>query len=171
LEREVTSTWIAAAYPVDPATPQTALDMLVHHLEREFNPSPPDPGAFDVSVRLELMGTRDLLVVEAAVVPEASEQWERRILDVVAEVAREEIEDLYFATFRRRFRSERLLEDAAPEVESARRALDLLHHGRVRDLAEEITALATGDLRDAAARLSEPRILVFGPNLTDGSPP
>jgi hypothetical protein len=166
---EVTSTWIGMAWPVDVETSRTALEMLVHRLDRRFNPSPPDPGAFHVDVRLELLDSRDLLVVEAAVLPEAAGQWESRIRSAVEDIAAEEMAAPFFRAYRRRFRGSRLVEDAPPEVESLRRAGDLLRDGRTRDLPADISLLGAADLRDAASRLGEPRILLFGPDLTDGA--
>lgn len=166
---EVTSTWIGMAWPVDVETSRTALEMLVHRLDRRFNPSPPDPGAFHVDVRLELLDSRDVLVVEAAVLPEAAAQWESRIRSAVEGIAAEEMAGPFFRAYRRRFRGSRLVEDAPPEVESLRRAGDLLREGRTRDLPAEISRLGPADLRDAAGRLGEPRILLFGPDLTDGA--
>lgn len=169
--REVTSTWIGVAWPIDPSTSRTAREMLVDRLDRQFNSDPPDPGAFSVEVRLDPMGAHELLVVEAAVVPDAAGQWERRIVSAVDPIAAAEMDGPFFRAYRRQFRGSRLLGNAPPEVESLRRAMDLLFLGRVRDLPRAIDILTPGDLQEAAENLEEPRIFVFGPDLGgSGSP-
>ena len=169
LLREVTSSWIGVAWPFDPATPPTAREMLVDRLDRQFNSTPPDPGAFDVDVRIELMGSREILVVEAAVVPESATQWERRIRSAVVRIAEEEMGGPFFRAYRRRFRGSRLLRDALPEVESLRRAMELLLTGEVRELPARISAMDARALARAAATLGAPRTFVLGPDLSDGS--
>lgn len=166
LTREVTSSWIGVAFPVDPTIPRTVLEMLVHRLVEELDPDPPLPGTFSVQVRLEELRGRPLLTVEAAVLPEAAETWERRILESVDLIASEELDPAFFAWHRRHFRSARLLEEAAPEAEGLRRAGDLLWMGRPRDLRSEMWELRGRELARAALTLGPPRVLVLGPDLS-----
>lgn len=169
LTREVTSSWIGAAWPVNPELHRTVLDLLVHRLDRQFHPSPPDPGAFHVEVYVEWSDAGPLLMVEAAVLPEATDSWERRIVGAVEDVRSRTLEPAFFRSWRRRFRTTALLAEAPPEAEGRRRALDLLREGQIRDLEEEIRVLTADDLQRAAAALGPPRLLVYGPDLGDGT--
>lgn len=170
ITRPVTNTWIGTVYPVDPGTPATSLELLMDRLDRLLNPTPPDPGAFHVDVHVEYLGPRALLVIEAAVLPEAADEWEERIGAAVAEVGGAPMDEAFFRSYLRQFRTRRLIADAAPEEEGLRRALDLMRTGRTRDLPREISSLTADDLRRAAATLGEPRTLVFGPDLSTRDP-
>lgn len=165
LEREVTSTWLAVAYPVPAGTSRTALELVAHLVKEELDPVPPDPDRFGVEVRLEEAPGGTVLVVEASVLPEASDRWEARIRSTVTGMAEDVVPDDFFRWRRRHFRAHRLLEEARPEAEAVRVADDLARSGRVRDLPAEIWALDGRALRDAAGALGEPRILRFGPDL------
>lgn len=168
LTREVTSSWIGVALPVDPTVRRTVLEMLAHRLVEELDPDPPHPGTFAVQVRLEELRGRPLLTVEAAVLPDVAEAWEARILESVELIAAEELDPTFFAWHRRHFRSARLLEEAAPEAEGLRRAEDLLRTGRPRELRSEMWTLEGPRLARAALTLGPPRILVLGPDLSGG---
>jgi len=168
LTREVTSSWIGVAFPVDPTIRRTVLEMLTHRLVEELDTDPPHPGTFSVQVRLEELRGHPLLTVEAAVLPDVAEAWEARILDSIELIAAEELDPSFFAWHRRHFRSARLLEEAAPEAEGLRRAEDLLRAGRPRDLRSEMWTLEGRQLARAALTLGPPRILVLGPDLSAG---
>lgn len=168
LERDVTNSWIGALFPAAPGTPRTLLEALAHRLTERLNPSTPDPGIFVADARVEDTPGGSVLVVEAAVFPESAQLWERRILDLVDDLE-EPADDGFFRWQRRRFRSERLLSESPPEAEALRVALDLLREGRVRDLSSEIWELTAAAVARAADDLGEPRVLVLGPDLTDGS--
>lgn len=170
MTREVTSSWIGAVYPVDPGVGPTALELLLYRLDRAFNTDPPTPGAFHVDLRLERLDEHTLLLVEAAVLPEATATWESRIREGVQRVASRVEEGAFFRAVRRRFRAVRLMADEPPEVMAERAATDLLRDGAVRDLPAEIEALEAEDLRAAALGLGPPRVLVFGPDLSDDDP-
>lgn len=165
LEREVTSTWLAVAYPAPAGTSRTALELVTHLVEEELDPVPPDPDRFGVQVRLDDAPGGTVLVIEASVLPEAADRWEERIRSVVARMSEEVIADDFFRWRRRHFRAHRLLEEARPEAEAERVAEDLARSGRIRDLSAEIWSLDGRILRDTAAALGEPRILRFGPDL------
>lgn len=165
LDREVTSTWLAVAYPAPAGTSRTALELVAHMIEEELDPVPPDPDRFGVEVRLEDAPRGTVLVIEASVLPEAADRWEARIQSAVARLSEDVIADDFFRWRRRHFRAHRLLEEARPEAEARRVADDLARSGRVRDLPTEIWSLDGRTLRDTAAALGEPRILRFGPDL------
>lgn len=170
LVRDVTSGWIGAAYPVDPSVPRTAVEMLLQRARSELITNPPAPGLFSAEVALqELPGGESVILIRAAVLPDAVDRWETRILDTMARVSAERLQPDFFRFHRRRFRNLRLTEDASPEVEGLRAALDLRRDGRLRDLGADIWGLDSDALAGAAATLGPPRVLVFGPDLADGS--
>jgi hypothetical protein len=170
LARDVTSTWIAVAYPASPDLPRTHLELLGHLLREELDPLPPAPDRYDVVVSIEETPGGPALVVEASVMPEASAAWEARILGAVERLATDAPAEDFFRWRRRRFRAERLLDESAPCVEAERITADLLRGGRARDLGVEIWQLDGQALLRSARSLGPPRILVFGPDLgQDGS--
>lgn len=170
LARDVTSTWLAVAYPAPAALSRTHLELVAHLLEEELDPTPPNPDRYDVDVRIEETPRGPVLVVEASVVPEAAASWESRILGAVERMGSEAPAEDFFRWRRRRFRAERLLAESAPEAEARRITQDLLRDGRVRDLGVEIWGLDAAALLAAARSLGPPRILVLGPDLgQDGS--
>jgi len=170
LARDVTSTWMAVAYPAPAALSRTHLELVAHLLEEELDPTPPNPDRYDVDVRIEETPRGPVLVVEASVIPEAAASWESRILGAVERMGSEAPAEDFFRWRRRRFRAERLLAESAPEAEARRITEDLLRDGRARDLGVEIWGLDPGALLGVARSLGPPRILVLGPDLgQDGS--
>lgn len=163
--QDVTSTWIAAAYPAPASLPRTHLELVAHLLEEALDPTPPPPDLYGLDVRIEETPGGPVLVVEASVYPEASRAWETRILNEVRRLAGEPQAEDFFRWRRRRFRTARLLEEAAPEVEARRITADLLRDGGARSLATEVWSLDARDLQAAAKALGEPRILLLGPDL------
>lgn len=166
--QDVTNAWIVVAYPVPPSVPRTELEMLAHLVGEELDPVPPAAERYSAGARVEDTPAGAVLVVEASVFPEAADLWEGRILRLVERLGAEAMGEDFFTWRRRRFRASRLLDEAAPEVEAARKTADLLREGRVRDLATEIWGVDARALRDAAAALGAPRILVIGPDLRQG---
>jgi hypothetical protein len=165
LVRDVTSTWITVGYPVPPELPRTHLELVAHLLMEELDPVPPDPDRYDVAVRIDQTPRGSLLVIEATVFPEAADRWEQRILGEVRRMAAAPIPDDFFRWRRRRFRTARLLEQAAPEAEAARITSDLLREGLARNMDVAIWDLDASALQAAAASLGEPRIFRYGPDL------
>jgi hypothetical protein len=162
---DVTSAWVSVDYPAPRALPRTQLELVAHLLEEELDPTPPDPDRYDVDVRIVDAPGGPVLVVEATVFPEAAGRWEARILDALAQIRDNPMPEDFFSWRRRRFRTARLLEEAAPEKEAARMTADLLRTGRVRDLPMEIWSLDAATLQRAARVLGEPRIFILGPDL------
>ena len=171
LVQEVTSAWIAVAYPVHPSTERTTLELLGHVIQEDLTPSPPDPDVYNAGVRVDDTPGGTVLVVESTVSPEAAGRWEARVLDVVRDLAREPLEEAFFRWRRRRFRAVRLLEEAAPERKAVRLTHDLTTQGIRRDLSDEIWSQDADGVWRAARTLGDPRVLVLGPDLTgDRSP-
>jgi predicted Zn-dependent peptidase len=163
--QDVTSTWIQVAYPAPPDLPRTRLELIAHLIGEELDPTPPAPDRYSVDVRLEETPRGHVLVVEAAVFPEATGRWEERITGAVRSLAEEPIPEDFFRWRRRRFRTARLLEEATPEAQAARMTADLLRDGVVRDLGLEIWGLDTQAVGETARALGEPRIFILGPDL------
>lgn len=169
IAREVTSTWIVAAFPLPADLTPTRSDHLLHRVDELLNPVTPDPGLFDARVERVRLPQGIVLRVTASVLPEAASRWEERIRDLPGRIEPPADPD-FFRWERRRFRAHLLLADAASDRRALRMAQDLLVLGSVRDLQEEAWALEPDDLADAAQRLSPPRILVFGPDLGGDGP-
>lgn len=165
LVQEVTSAWLSVAYPAPDTLSRTALELLAHLVEEELDPVPPNPDRYSVEAAVEDTPGGPVLVVQASLVAEALGSWEARILATVEELVATPVADEFFRWKRRRFRTRRLLDEAAPEEEAARMAADLALLGRARDLDREIWELGAGELVDAARALGEPRILRLGPDL------
>lgn len=164
---EVTSSWIAVAYPIPADLPRTAVELVAHRLTEELNPSPPDPGVYSSRVQVAPVPDGHALVIEVAVVPDAASRWEARVLAAV-EALTTPVAEEFFLWQRRRFRSAALLREAAPEGAAARMADDLLERGGVRALGDALWRLDAATLAAAAAALGPPRILVYGPDLAGG---
>jgi predicted Zn-dependent peptidase len=166
---DVTSTWIAVAYPVPDDLPATLLEFVSHRLGEELNPSPSDPGLFSARVAVRTLPGGRVLLVEAAVLPDAADRWEARIPAALAALT-EPVDEAFFRWQRRRFRAATLLAEASPETAAARHASDLLTLGGVRRLAEAVWALDAATLAAGVAALGPPRVLVFGPDLAGSGP-
>jgi hypothetical protein len=167
--REVTNTWISVAFPVPADLPRVAVLFVADRMQQELDATPPDPGLFNVSVEVAEMPEGEVLVVEAAVLPDASERFERRILDLPARLAAER-DPAFFRYHRGRFRAGRLIADAPPEQAAERMAAELLARGQILAFDEAVWSLDAATAADAASALGPPRILVFGPDLTGGRP-
>lgn len=165
LVQEVTSAWLSVAYPAPDTLSRTALELLALLVEEELDPVPPDPDRYSVEVSVEETPGGPVLVIQASLVAEALGRWEPRILATVQELASAPVEPEFFRWKRRRFRTRRLLAEAAPEEEAARMAQDLALLGRARNLDREIWGLDAQDLVETARALGEPRILLLGPDL------
>jgi hypothetical protein len=165
LVQEVTSGWLAVAWPAPDTVPRTALELLAHLVQEELDPVPPDPDRYDVEVEVLDAPGGPVLQVRATLLPEALPRWEARVLAAVAGLAREPMDPDFFRWRRRRFRTHRLLAEAAPEAEAARMTRDLAAQGRARDLDRAIWDLDPAGLLAAVRSLGEPRILLLGPDL------
>jgi hypothetical protein len=79
------------------------------------------------------------------------------------------MEGLLFRTMRRRFRSRMLLAESAPERAAARWVGDAARGTGLRRLNAEVWLLTPESLRSGAAALGPPRVLVYGPDLSEES--
>jgi len=165
LLQDITNTWIAVAWPVAPGVDQTSLEFLTHLLTEQLDPTPPDPDRYSLDVKIRNTPEGPVVMVEAAVFPEAADRWEARILTAVDVLAGRTMDENYLEWRRRRFRTARLLEEARPEAEAVRIVRDLVRDGAPRVLSIAIWDLDTTALLHAAQALGEPRILRLGPDL------
>ena len=95
--------------------------------------------------------------------PEEAEDWARRILDVVEEVAHEPMLEDRFEARLRRYRGERLHALSGPEDRARELARELLVYGETNGLAAGLEEMTVERLRAAVARLSAPIVLFLGP--------
>ena len=163
LEREVVNAWVAVAWPVAPGTPRTSLEFTAHVLTELLAPALSDPGLFSLTARVEDLPDGPVLRVVAAVQPGGAAGWEERILGAVRALGEEPPPADFLALFRRRFAAQVLLRESFPEVEAARRAVDLARTGQGRDMAAELQLLGGQELSVVVAALGPPRILLYGP--------
>lgn len=167
LQREMTNSWIGALFPAPVGLPRTHLEFLAHEIREALLPDPPDPGLYSAAVRIEDTPRGPVLVIEAAVMPEAASTWERRILAAVDALEREP-DAGFFSWQRRRFRNAILLREGQPEEATLRMAMDLQREGRVRPLRDEIWEIGPRELAEAGDDLDDPRVLVMSPELEGG---
>jgi hypothetical protein len=162
VEREVTSSWVTVAWPVPAGLPRVAVDFLAHRMERELNPSPPDPGVFSATVDVVQLPDGEALLARAAVEPRQADAMEQRILTLATTLSTP-LDPSFFSWYRRQFRADRLMADAPPEVAARRRAREILARGAALEVGAAVWALTPEIVAEAARALGPPRILVFGP--------
>ncbi|HKK93785.1 MAG TPA: hypothetical protein VJ925_10140, partial [Longimicrobiales bacterium] len=148
----------------------TTRDHLLHRVEEILNPVPGDPGTIGAGADVVRTPAGDLLVIRLTTLPFAAARWEDRIRALPSSIT-PPFDPEFFRWERRRFRAHLLLEDAHAGPRSLRIARDLLETGSVRALQQEAWELAPDDLAHAAERLGPPRILVFGPDVDEDTPP
>jgi predicted Zn-dependent peptidase len=163
-DRELTSTWIAAAYPLPPGSPPVLLEFLSHLVEEALNPSPPDPGLYQVESELTWLDDRPILLISASVDPRTVGAWEERILGIMPELAESPPTGSFFDLARRRFRSALLIGLAAPE-NRVRWAVREASRPDAASLAIEndLWRLDREGVAGAAAAALPPRVRMIGP--------
>ncbi len=163
VDREVTSTWIAVAWPLPAGTPVVLMEFLAHIMTEALNPSPPDPGLYRAEVRVERLGSAPVLVVNATVDPRVTARWEDRILRSMEGVAEDPPRGAFFELTRRRFRTTRFLEQSHPEARALWLARTQALEGEVPSFSEQVWALDREGLEGLARARGEPRTLLYGP--------
>jgi len=163
ITREITNSWVAVAYPLDPALPGAHREFLTRVLREALNPVPPDPGLFDGRAWIEESASGPLLILEATVFPADALRWEARILDAMEGAAAEPPLGAFYSFMARRQRTAHALREADPGA---------LAHWLLRNGSGAVdTQVPTrAELGQAAAGLGAPRILIYGPDLAqDGT--
>jgi len=163
IDQEVTSTWLAVAWPLPAGTPPILLDFLAHVVEESLNPSPPDPGLYRAEARIERIGEAPLLVVNATIDPRSARRWETRVVGVLEDLAVSAPEGAFFELTRRRYRARRVLEWAYPEAKATWLARTQAAHQEVPEFQSQIWGLSRAGLEDLARSRGEPRVLLLGP--------
>ena len=164
VDRDLTSSWVSAAVPFPPGTPDLHLRFLLQLAREALDPVPPEPGLFHADASTAAVDGVPLLVLTASVDPGITPAWEERLAGLVATMATGFPDGTFFQLARRRFRTRTLLELAVPErrVEwmARRRAAGL---PPLPDLAGEIRDLDRNAVLRTAALAGPARVIVFGP--------
>ena len=164
LDRHITATWMAMAFPFPEGSPPLMLDFLAHLVIENLNRSPPDPGLYESSVSVEQIRGAPVIVISASVDPFRSSEWETRLSGAFEVLGDSPPVGAFFELTRRRFRSRLIMEMAAPEnvvIWTARRAE--LGWDRIGDPEQEIWLLTSEAVADAARGAGPLRTLLYGP--------
>jgi hypothetical protein len=171
VDEQLTSTWMAVAWPLPQGTPWTLLEFLAHALEGAVVPSPPGPGQFSTRVQVDWVEGLPVLVFHATVDPRVALRWEERILDGMPGMSQTPLTGSFFELGRRQFRSRVLMSMAAPEDRSRWLVRQAARDGEVVDVQVAIWRLTEEGLAEAAAAAGPPRILLVGPaSMMQGDP-
>jgi hypothetical protein len=163
LDRQLTSTWMAVAWPFPREAPRALLEFLARAIHEELLPSPPDPGLYGAEVAVETVSGTPVVMATATVDPRVTARWEERVLGVMSALADSPPTGAFFELLRRRFRNAVLLPLSDPERRSAWLARTLAREGSIPDLHTQIWALSREGLAEAAAAAGPPRVLLMGP--------
>lgn len=164
VDQELTSTWIAAAFPLPEGTPSLLLEFLSHLVQEALSPSPPDPGLYQMESSLAWPSEKPVLVISASVDPRAAGRWEERILAVLPEIASSPPTGSFFELTRRRFRSNLLIGLAAPENRVRWAAREAARHGSGSVAVEsDLWRLDREGVAELAGAALPPRIHLTGP--------
>lgn len=170
LDRDLTSTWIAVAWPFPQGTSEVLLDFLGHLLLGTVVQSPPDPGLFGIELSIDFRDASPLLMVSAAVDPRTTLAWEERIVQGMARMTDSPPEGAFFELGRRRFRNTRLLATAGAADRSRWIARTIGSSRPLPDEESQIWALSRTLLSSASAAAAPPRIVLMGPRaMIEGS--
>ena len=164
LDRQVTATWMAMAFPFPEGSPPLLLDFLAHLVMENLNRTPPDPGLYEAWATVEQVRGAPVIVISASVDPFRSSEWESRLSGAFEVLGDSPPVGAFFELTRRRFRSRLIMEMAAPEnvvVWTARRAE--LGWDRIEDPEHEIWRLTPESVADAARGAGPIRALLYGP--------
>ncbi len=164
VDRDLTSTWIAVAFPFPLGTSPVLLEFLAHLALEELTPSPPDPGLYEAEVSVEWVSRAPVLLVSASVDPRITTRWEDRLVGVMETLEVGAPTGAFFELTRRRFRSGLFLELSVPEARArwvTRQSV--LEGGAVSSLEREVWSFDPEGVSEAAATAGPPRVLLFGP--------
>ena len=164
VDRDLRSSWVSAAIPFPPGTPDLHLGFLLQLARQELDPVPPEPGLFHADASTAAVDGVPVLVLTASVDPGITPAWEERLAGLVAALATGFPDGTFFQLARRRFRTRTLLELAVPEARvewmARRRAAGL---PPLPDLAGEIGDLDRNAVLRTAGLAGPARVIVYGP--------
>lgn len=171
VDEQLTSTWMAVAWPFPRDTPWTLLQFLAYALEGAVVPSPPGPGQYSTSVQIDRVDGLPVLVFQATVDPRVALRWEERILEGMPAMSQTPPTGSFFELGRRQFRTRLLMSMAAPEDRSRWLTRQVALDGEVTDVQGAIWRLTEEGLAGAAAAAGPPRVLLVGPaSMMQGEP-
>lgn len=163
VDEQLTSTWMAVAWPFPRGTSLTLLGFLAHTLEETLVPSPPERGQYSTHVSVEHVEGDPVLVFSATVDPRVAGRWEDRIVQGMGTMAESPPTGSFFELGRRRYRSRVLLNTAAPD-DRARWLLEQLDAaGEVPAFHDELWRLSEEVLARVASAAGPPKVLLLGP--------
>ena len=164
VDRDLTSSWVSAAFPFPPGTPDLHLRFLAQLAREELTPVPPEPGLFHADASTAAVDGVPVLVLTASVDPGITLAWEERLAGLVAAMATDLPDGSFFELARRRFRTRTLLGLTVPEARvewlARRRAAGLPPRP---DAVGEIRDLDRNAVLRTAALAGPARVIVFGP--------
>lgn len=169
VDRELTSSWISAAFPFPRETPDLLLQFLAHLVREELTPVPPERGLFHADASTMEIEGAPVLVLTASIDPQITLAWEERLVGVMGRMAVEPPDGAFFGLAKRRFRTQALLELALPEARvewmARRRAAGLPHSP---DLVGEIWGLNRSAVMRTAELAGPAHVIVYGPRAMMG---
>lgn len=166
--QEVTNSWLSIAAPLPAGLGRTVQEFVRATVDATLTPSVADPYRYSLDVRLVEAPGGPVLVVDAAVAPEAATDLEARIRGIFEGSVRVPFDDDFFSWGRRRFRADALLRDSDP-VQAARRITeDLFREGSPRNLRDEIWVLSPQEIDDVLRAFGPSRVFRLGPDLMGG---
>ena len=157
------TTWTSVSYRFPVSADLEALRFLAQLALDELEFSPVRRSVFNARAEISPRLTAGELRFQVVTPPEEAEDWARRILDVVEEVAHEPMLEDRFEARLRRYRGERLHALSGPEDRARELARELLVYGETNGLAAGLEEMTVERLRAAVARLSAPIVLFLGP--------
>src|SRR5690606_18952645 len=164
VDRELTSSWIAQAFPFPAGTPPLLLQFLGHLASESLNRTPPDPGLFETETEVVVVGGAPGLRVSTSVDPFEAADWEGRRREAVVALGSAPPEGSFFDLTRRRLRSQVLLDLAAPESVVRWLAAEIAAGAEApEDPEAQMWRLERDAVAEAARAAGPPRTLVFGP--------
>lgn len=165
VDRDVTSSWVAVAWPLPRGTSPVLTGFLAHLLREELNPVPADRDLYRSDVEVIHVDDAPVLLVTTTVHPPATLRWEVRILQAMERMAEAPPEGSFFALTRRRYRAAALLAESAPEERARALARSVAVDGRVPSpTASHVWALDRDGVSALAREAGPARVLVFGPS-------
>jgi len=171
-DRELTSTWLAVAWPFPEGTPRVLLDFLALAVQESLQPSPPDPGLYGAETTVILVEGKPILVASVIVDPRVTHRWEERSLQTMAQIEEAPPRGAFFELLRRRYRNDVLLGMADAEGRSIWLTRMAASGVPVPDPTDDIWRLTEEVLSLAAAAAGPPRVLLMGPErMFGGNPP
>ena len=157
------TTWTVVSYRFSSAADLEAIRFLAQLTLDELEFSTLRRSVFNAQADVQPRLPAGELRFQVVTPPEEAEEWARRILDAVSDVADDPVLESRIEARLRRYRGERLNALAAPEDRARELARELLVYGRTDGIVTQENGMTLDRLRTAVARLSAPIVLLLGP--------